>query len=346
MLLHGLLGKPLHAAVQGGVDFQSVCVDVIGFSLPVEILVAPAVHRVGLPGQRVLVEQLLLPGGIVASHGLLGHEHAPQIVAEIGAGPLLVVHAVEIEGERAYLLGLVLRLRKVAGPQHLPQHHIPAFPAPFVFPHGIEIAGVLAHAHQRGRLAGVQVAWFLAEIGLGGRLDAHSVVEEVEMVEIHGDDFLLGVIAFNLERNHPFDGFLQGTFPERRGRAGIELLDELLGDGASAARTLLPQDDSLHGHAHEGPEVDARMVEEALVLGGHQGLHQMRGQVVIPHKDAVGLAVAPCAQQLAVGRYDLAGVFVHRILQLLQVGHIANGPPFYFVKNVRHCHHSRYKYYP
>ena len=78
--------------------------------------------------------------------------------------------------------------------------------------HRIEERGILAQANQRGRFLYVQLTWLLIKIGVGSRLDANGIVQEVEVVQVERDDFLFRVITLQLHGNHPLDGLLQQAF--------------------------------------------------------------------------------------------------------------------------------------
>ena len=73
----------------------------------------------------------------------------------------------------------------------------------------IEQRGILAQADEQCRLVEGKILWLLIEIGVGSCLDAHSTVEEVEIVEIERDDLFLGEVALELDGRDPLDGFLQ-----------------------------------------------------------------------------------------------------------------------------------------
>ena len=80
---------------------------------------------------------------------------------------------------------------------------------------------------------------------------------------------------------------------------------------------------ALHYGTHQGLEVYAAVLVETLVLGRHQRLNGRWSYVAVAHEDAVGALVAPGAKQMSVGRNYLRRIFVYRVLQLLQIGHIA-----------------------
>ena len=324
MLLHRLFGIGLHAGIHRGIDLQTVGVDVVVIAVGVHVFVTPTVERIRLPGQRVFEEFLRLPRCVVAARRPLGHEHTTQIFTQIGAVTLAVVHTVKIQDKVFLLEGIMSRLSDVAALEHLVEHHIAALAAALRHTDGIEQRGILAHAHQDSTFVHREIAGLLAEIGASGRLDAHGVVKEIEVVEIHCDDFLLGVIALELQGNHPLDGLLEQTLEGAPGSGTVELLGQLLRDGATAAGALLLEDAALDNGAQKRFEVDARMHEETLVLCSHQSIDQCGRQILVGHKDAIALGIAPGADQLAVGRKNLRGELVHGVLKLLKLGHIAD----------------------
>ena len=79
---------------------------------------------------------------------------------------------------------------------------------------GIIVGGILEHADEHGSLLDLEVGGLFAEIDVGGSLDAHGIVEEIEAVEIHIDDLVLGVESLELEGDHPFDRLLHGALEE------------------------------------------------------------------------------------------------------------------------------------
>ena len=66
------------------------------------------------------------------------------------------------------------------------------------------------------------------------------------------------------------------------------------------------------------------MVVETFVLGGYQGLYHKWRYLVVACSDAVVGGCEKCAEQLHVGRIDFGGIFIFRILQLADGGHVAN----------------------
>ena len=151
-------------------------------------------------------------------------------------------------------------------------------------------------------------------------------MKEVEVVQIHRDDFLLREVALQLDGNHPLNRLLKQTFELAMSRFGIELLGQLLRDGRATTSALLTHNATLHDGTSQGNEVDARVLVETLVLGSHQRLHQMGRKLVVRHHDAILTIEVPCAYHLSVGRKHLRGKTADGILQVLQVGHVADKP--------------------
>ena len=287
MLIDGFLGIFLHARVDGGIDAQAVGIDVIALAVAFLVFVAPAEEGVVHPCHRVDFILAVVPRGIVLHLGLHGHHVLPDELAEIHGHAVLVGAAVEVEHQGLHAGRVVVGPRDVAGVVHLPQHHVSALLATLFVAHGIIVRGVLTHAYEGGTFGKVQVLRLLAEISVGGRLDAHGVVQEVEVVQIHGDDFLLGEVALQLDGNYPLDGFLQEALHGALGLFREQLLGQLLGDGTAAAGTRLTHQAALHDGTPQGLEVYARMFVETFVLCGHQGTHQVGRQLVVVHDDAV-----------------------------------------------------------
>ena len=104
--------------------------------------------------------------------------------------------------------------------------------------YGIIVTGILAHAHQSGTLHHTQILGFLTEVSLGSRLDAHRIVKEIEVVEIHAHNLFLGIETLQLDGYHPLDRLLQESFMHALRLLGIELLGQLLRNGTAASSAL------------------------------------------------------------------------------------------------------------
>ena len=134
---------------------------------------------------------------------------------------------------------LEIGLSDVSCLHHLSQYNITPFKRTVGMADGIIVRRILAQTHENGSLRRSQVFRFLTEIGVGSRLDAHRIMQEIEVVEIHGQYLVLRIVALQFDSNHPLDGFLQQTLHHTVRGLRIKLFSQLLGDGRSTAGTLL-----------------------------------------------------------------------------------------------------------
>ena len=119
---------------------------------------------------------------------------------------------VESEGEGREAVDFLLC--ELTGFLHLLEHDVAALACALVLAQRVVVGGVFYHAHECGCFFDGEILGCFAEVDVCGRFDADGVVEEVELVEIHFDDFLFGVVAFELDGYHPFDWFLHGSGEE------------------------------------------------------------------------------------------------------------------------------------
>ena len=127
-------------------------------------------------------------------------------------------------------------------------------------------------------------------------------MKEIEVVEIHAHNLFLGIETLQLDGYHPLDRLLQESFMHALRLLGIELLGQLLRNGTAASSALATQDTALDDGTQQGTEIHPTVLVETNILGGHQRLNYCGREVIVAHKDAVCLTVAPCTQQLAIGR--------------------------------------------
>ncbi len=118
---------------------------------------------------------------------------------------------VEVEVDRQLFERVGLLFLQVARLLHLAQHDVSALRGDFGAPHGVVERRVLQHADEGGGLFDSEFVGRFIKIRAGGRFDADGVVIEVVLVQIQVDDFVFRIIAFELDGNHPFNGFLQKT---------------------------------------------------------------------------------------------------------------------------------------
>ena len=168
--------------------------------------------------------------------------------------------------------------RDEAGLRHLAEDEVAALLCKVWIAGGIECGGLLDDSGERRALDQVELGCRLGEVAACGSFDSVGAGSEVDDVEVALEDLFLGVAPFECERIPDLT-----ELARRRTRAcSLELLlvgrtrdeqilDVLLRDrGAAlrAARLRAVGDDRAHGAA----QVDARMVEEARVLDGDDGL--------------------------------------------------------------------------
>ena len=336
LLLHGLLGVLLHTRVDGRIYFKPVGVNVVVRAVALHVLLAPAVERVVLPHERIHVVLRSLPSAVIVGVGAFRHHDAAQVFAQIGGKAFLVVDAVEVEPERFLAETFHFFLREVSRLAHLLQHHVAPLAATLRLAHRIKVRGVFTHAHQRGGFERGEVARLFAEIYLRRRFDAYGIVQEVEIIKVKREDFLFCVSALQFHGDYPFYGLLQQSLHRGGCRGRIELLGQLLRDGAAAARAFLPENAAFHHGARQGFGINARVVVETHVLRCCERVEHHGRNAVVVHEHAV-LVAAPRAEQFAIGGEDLRSVAADGALQLVNRRHVAN-PPFV-------DRHERERYY-
>ena len=79
-------------------------------------------------------------------------------------------------------------------------------------PQGIVIAWILEHSHEHCGFLDVEFGRLFAEVYIGGSLDTHRIVKEVEAVEIHAQNLFFCIESLELDCNHPLYRLLHGPF--------------------------------------------------------------------------------------------------------------------------------------
>ena len=279
MVTFGLLTIFLHSAVDSRIDFQAVGVDVVVRAVLLRVLVAPSVQRVGLPSERVIIILLILPRCIVVPFRFVGHHPLAQQFAEIRRDTFLMVcHMETCHVERFGLRFFHLFTGDVTTFIHLRKHEVTAVFATFRKANGIEIRRVLAHAHQRGTFLQSQVNGVFRKIRFRRNLDADGIMQEVEVVEVHRQDFLLRIVAFKLYGNVPLDRFLHESVHDGgvHIHVRIKLLGQLLCDGRTTTGRLLSHEAAFDNCTEEGAHVNARVLKETGVLGCYKCVDEIR----------------------------------------------------------------------
>ena len=149
-------------------------------------------------------------------------------------------------------------------------------------------------------------------------MDAHGLIQKVELVEVHGDHLLFGVLPFDAHGDHPFLELLHRSFQELI-RAFVEQhFRQLLRERAAASIRS-----ALEYCACQCTEVDTAVFKVAFVLCGHQCIDQMGGKLIELHMHSVFAVVF--ADDLSVGRIDRARLIAHRVFDLLETGQRTKG---------------------
>ena len=216
---------------------------------------------------------------------LFGAHRAAEHVAEVGAqaGVVVLLLVAEGDGERLQAVPFGLGDEVVLG--HLVQHVVAALERLVVVEHRIVAGGLVDHSHEAGSLLDGQVGRFLPEERAGRGLDAVGVAAEEDGVEVHRDDLVFGVVAFQLDGRDPLlelDAHHLGGTDELVAAqlfARVEGLGQLLGDGGAAALAGAVQQQRLEAHAAQAAEVDARMFVEPGVFRCHHGVYQRLREV-------------------------------------------------------------------
>lgn len=95
---------------------------------------------------------------------------------------------------------------------HLLKHQVTASHGTLGVTDEIVTGGCVDHTGHQGAFLQVHVLGVLVQKSVGGRTDAESVMSESHVVEIHGNDFFLRIIMFQLGCCTPFLQFAQDEF--------------------------------------------------------------------------------------------------------------------------------------
>ena len=324
MLIGGILSVFLHTRVDGGMHAQAIGIDAIRLTILLLVFVAPTVQRIWFPINWVNVILHHIPRSIQSLFRFLGHHITTQEITEIGSNTILMIADMEMQLDGFCTIFLVVSLWECTSLHHLSEHHISTLTTPLWISDGIIIRRVLTESNQGGSLIDRQILRLLAEISIWCRLDTNRIMKEVKIIQIHRDNLILRIIAFQLDSDNPFYRLLKHTLHGSFGMLRIQLLSQLLGNGRATTRTLLSHDTAFDDGTCQSIEVDTWMLIETDVLSSHQCLYQCRWQFGIIHQHAVLTIVVPRTQQFSIGWIYLRGITVDRILQILDGWHITN----------------------
>lgn len=144
---------------------------------------------------------------------------------------------------------------------------------------GIVVGGAFEHADEGGCLGKRQFGGGGGEVFLRGALQPEGVFPEGDGVEVEGEDFLLVVDVLEaaggeylLELHDGHEGHLLLV-------AGVEVLGELLAEGAAAAGAALAEEEGFEEDAQHADAVDPLVLVETDVFGGEEGMDGIGGNV-------------------------------------------------------------------
>ena len=237
-------------------------VGVIALLLHVELVLMPAlgagvIVAVGLEAVDLVLEAALGAGVLLIARGALELQDlvADPVIFVAGLDIALLKHLLQ-DGQRAVLVVLGVDIGVVAG-------------------------GVVGDADDAGALLGGQLVQLLAEIDVGGALDAVGALSQIDRVEIPGDDLFLGVVLLEVQRLED----LHELAADRHVLLAGQVLDELLGQGGAAVGGAA--DEHVGGGGQGAHPVHAVVLPEALVLDGDGGVDHVRRDLLIIHPDPV-----------------------------------------------------------
>ena len=221
MLISSLFSILLHAGIDGGINLQSVGVDIVSLTIFLAVLITPSIKRVVLPGNGVNVVLNHVPRWIVRALGLLGHHVAAQEITEVCSNTILMVSHMELQVQGFSGVLIVFLLRNVIGLEHLVEHHITTLQGTVGMTDRVKVGRILTQAYEHRRLGDGKVFGILIKIGIRGSLDTYGIMQEVEVIEIHRHDFILRIVTLQFDGYHPLYGFLQSTLHDAVSLLGV-----------------------------------------------------------------------------------------------------------------------------
>ena len=188
---------------------------------------------------------------------------------------------------------------------------------------GVVSGRLVDNTYEAGALLEQQIAGLLVEIRARSSIYTVRVAAEEDGVQVHGDYFVLGVVALQLDCRDPlFELVLYEFEVFRPGDAGSSFvtreqrLGELLGDGTAAALAGIAHHDGLDGHAGKRAEIYAGMLVESGIFGGDRRIHEGFRQFLEGYVRTVFNVV--CIEHLPVTADKLCSEIGLRVLQLFK----------------------------
>ena len=289
-LVQGRFGVGLHARVDAKVDFEAVAVHVVARA------VAPGIHK-------------------------LAHR-----AAEVSIGPVDVALDVVVEFHGRGFEGGNLVFGQHAGLAHAVEHHVAAAPGGGRVKLGVVGRGVVEHAHEHGGFLRLEAVGRGVEEGFGRHFNAEGAGAVLHRVQVHAQNFLLGVALLQVDGREPLLGFghdgahhrnVAQAAPTLLAADFVEVFGQLLGDGGAAA--LLAAQRRVEA-AYQRGRVDTRVLVVAHVFSGNEGLDEQRRHLAEGHRRAVFAEVL--ADEHAVGGVHLGGLLHFRVFEVGQAGRL------------------------
>ena len=253
--------------------------------------------------QVVLAEDklpdLVEDGGIGVIGGLvhLLQDDVPPAEVVLPVGPLLPRAVVDLAAAAAGLLRVVVHGATL----------VALVPGDVDHAVGAVQGRVVGDAGETGALGQVQIPHVLAEIVLGGGLDAVAPVAQKDLVQVEFQDLVLVVLLFRLQGGEDLQDLASDGHVVVLGI----VLDGLLGDGGGAEGVPHGQE-HIHERAGGAVPVHPVVVPEPLVLDGDEGVDQILRDLLVLHVLPVLVAVEGEPLHLRSGlRVD---VVHHRVL--------------------------------
>ena len=209
-----------------------------------------------------------------------------------------------------------LRFRDFSDARHAVQHHV----APRERAWRVQdrrIARSADQARQQRGLGQRQLAHGLSEIIFRGGFESVIAVGEINLVAVHRENLLLGVVALDLDGQQRFLDLAAhaAVGAVEKQRAG-QLHGQRAGALGDATRQQIPP-----GRARDAREVHAPVLIEVLVLGGENGVLQNRRDLLVGKQDAALQREA--ADNLAVVGIEFGDDIGTEIFQGANLGKVA-----------------------
>ena len=178
---HRFLGVGLHSGVQGGVDFEPVPVQVVGFAFGVYLGFDPFAELLA------------------------------QVFPKVGGGSRRMGLGPETQGQRHGAVTVSNFLVQKPVFDHLPDDGISTVDAAVRVTNRRIKGDAFEKSYQQGGFVDIQGMNIFVKIGAGRRANSKRVVPKFDRIQVHGQNFLFGVPFFELDGNDPFLDFLENA---------------------------------------------------------------------------------------------------------------------------------------